>query len=79
MHIRDSNALFNANLFCRNEMRSSVSDLNDVCKRAIDEYYPKFVDALINASTATVPVFKVNGLKHWWSDEFTRAETKVYR
>ena len=57
-------------------MRSSVSDLNDVCKRAIDEYYPKFVDALINASTATVPVIKVNGLKHWWSDELTELKQK---
>ena len=76
MHIRDSNALFNANLFCRNEMRSSVSDLNDVCKSAIDEYYPKFGDALINASTTTVPVIKVNGLKHWWSDELTELKQK---
>ena len=58
-------------------MRSSVSDMNDVCKRAIDEYYPKFVDFLIYASTVTVPVIKVNGFKQRWSDELT--ELKVYR
>ena len=42
----------------------------------MNRYYPKFVDALINASTATDPVIKVNGLKHWWSDELTELKLK---
>ena len=50
VHILGSIALFNANLFsCRNEMRSSVRDLDDVCKRAIDVYYLKFIDASLMA------------------------------
>ena len=76
VHVRLSSALFNANLLCRNEMRSSVSDTNDVCKRAIDEYYLKFVDSLVNVSTVTVPVIKVNWFKHRWSDELTELKQK---
>ena len=64
VQVLDSMALFNANLFCRNEMPSHRADQNDVFKRIIEEFYPLFVDALIDASTVTMPVNKVNALKH---------------
>ena len=47
-----------------------------VCKRIIDEFYPLFVAALIDASTVTVPVIKVNALKHWWSEELTELKQR---
>ena len=74
--VLDSLALFDANLFCRNEMPSHRASQNEVCKRIIDEFYPLFVAALIDASTVTVPVIKVNALKHWWSEELTELKQR---
>ena len=74
--VLDSLALFNANLFCRNEMPSHRAGQYEECKRIIDEFYPLFVAALIDASTVTVPVIKVNALKHWWSEELTELKQR---